>query len=48
VDVEDGSGVTLGIMPVQREAVILRDLSPQGFAGSGEVGVLTHASQYYS
>ena len=32
MDVEEGGGVSFGIMPVQREAVILGDLPPQGFA----------------
>jgi hypothetical protein len=48
VDVEEGGSVTLGIMPVKRETVILRNLPPQGFAESGEVGVLTHTFRYDS
>ena len=32
MDVEEGGGISHGIMTVKREAVILRDLPPQGFA----------------
>ncbi len=42
MDVKEGCGVTFGIVPIEREAVILRDLPPQGFPVGGEVGVLTH------
>ena len=29
MDAKEGGGVTFGIVPVEREAVILRDLPPQ-------------------
>ena len=32
MEAQEGGGVRLGIMLVQRKAVILRDLPPQGFA----------------
>ena len=32
MEAQEGGSVTFRIMPVQREAVILRDLPPQGFA----------------
>jgi hypothetical protein len=32
VKTQEGGGVTFRIVVVQREAVILRDLPPQGFA----------------
>ncbi len=31
MEAQEGGGVTFGIMPVKREAVILRDLPAQGF-----------------
>ncbi len=46
MDAEEGRGVTFGIVPVERERVILRDLPPQGFTVGGKVGILTHTSQY--
>jgi hypothetical protein len=46
MDVEKGGGVTLGIVPVKREAVILGDLPPQIVPAGREVGVLTHATRY--
>jgi hypothetical protein len=32
MEAQEGGGVSLGIVLVQREAVIFRDLPPQGFA----------------
>ena len=46
MDAEEGGGVTFGIVPIERETVILRDLPAQGFPVGGEVGILTHTSQY--
>ena len=42
MDAEEGGGVTFGIVPIERETVILRDLPAQGFPVGGEVGILTH------
>ena len=46
VEAQEGCGVTLGIVPVKREAVILGDLPPEGLAARREVGVLTHTARY--
>jgi hypothetical protein len=46
MDAEEGRGVTFGIVPIERETVILRDLLAQGFPVGGKVGILTHTSQY--
>ena len=40
VEAQEGGGVRLEIMLVQREAVILGDLPPQDFAAGRELGVL--------
>ena len=40
MDAEEGGGVTFGIVPIERETVILRDLPPQGFPVGGKVGIL--------
>jgi hypothetical protein len=41
---EEGGGVPFGVMAVERKAVILRDLPPQGFAVEGTVSLLAHTS----
>src|SRR6516165_10439265 len=38
VEAQEGDGVALGIMVEQREAVILGDLPPQGFAAERDIG----------
>jgi hypothetical protein len=46
VEAQEGSGITFRIVPIEREAVIVGNLPPQGFAHQGEVGVLTHTAGY--
>jgi len=46
MEAQEGGGVTFRIVLVEREAVIVRDLPPQGFAGRREVGILTHTARY--
>ena len=46
MDAKEGGGVTFGIVPIERETVILCDLPPQGFPVCAKVGILSHASQY--
>jgi hypothetical protein len=46
VKAQEGGGITLGIMAVQREAMVLGDLPPQGFAAAGDIGFRTHTPRY--
>jgi hypothetical protein len=42
VEAQKGGGVTFRIVPVKREAMIVGNLPPHGFAPQREVGFLTH------
>jgi hypothetical protein len=46
MDAQEGGGVTLGIMPIKRESVILRDLPAQAFTIGSGFGPITHISRY--
>jgi hypothetical protein len=46
MEAEEGGGVSLGIVIVQRKTVIIGDLLPQAFAAGGEIGFLTHTARY--
>jgi hypothetical protein len=45
MEAQEGGGVTLGIVFVQRESVIVRDLAAQGFAAGQRVGIVAHPSR---
>ena len=46
MEAQEGGGVAFGIMPVQRESVILRDLPPQGFTDGSDFGLMAHTFRY--
>jgi hypothetical protein len=46
MEAQEGGGVAFGIMPVERESVILRDLPAQGFTAGDGFGVVAHTSRY--
>ena len=46
MEAQEGGGVAFGIMPVKREAVIVRDLPAQGFTDGSGFGLMAHAFRY--
>jgi hypothetical protein len=45
MEAQEGGGVTLAIVLVERESVIVRDLPTQGFAAGGGFRVVAHPSR---
>jgi hypothetical protein len=48
MDAQEGGGVTLGIVLVERESVIVRDLPAQSFTVGRGLGLMAHPSRYAS
>ena len=46
MEAQEGGGVTFRIVLVQREAQILGDLPPQGFAVARHMGLGSHTVRY--